>query len=56
MNKNKHIIPLFAVVLLLLALGAKTANGMALAVDSDSTAVKVVAPVIPETSIIDEVI
>ena len=56
MNKNKHIIPLFAVVLLLLALGAKTANGMALAVDSDSTAVKVAAPVIPETSIIDEVI
>ncbi|MBR4698613.1 MAG: peptidylprolyl isomerase [Prevotella sp.] len=29
---------------------------MALAVDSDSTAVKVAAPVIPETSIIDEVI
>lgn len=56
MNKNKHIIPLFAVVLLLLALGANTANGMALAVDSDSTAVKVAAPVIPETSIIDEVI
>ncbi|MBR5655244.1 MAG: peptidylprolyl isomerase [Prevotella sp.] len=56
MNKNKYIISLFAVVLLLSAISAKAGQGMALAIDNDSTAIKVSAPDIPETSIIDEVI
>ena len=56
MNKKKHILPLFAFALLLSALSAKAGHGIVSAIDNDSTAAKVDAPVIPETSIVDEVI
>ena len=49
MNKKKYIISLFAFVLVLSAISAKTGHGMALSVDNDSTETKVSAPDIPET-------
>ena len=56
MNKKKHIIPLLAVALLLWAMGAKAGRSGVSAVDNDSTATEVAEPVIPESSIVDEVI